>query len=522
VSESTITFIVLFAVVVLFIWNRIAVEIVAIAGALALFFTGVLGLDEILAGFGNPTVIFIATLFVIAEGLDATGVTTWAGQQLQSRTGGGRTQLLTLMMLLCAGLTALISVNGAVAALLPVVILKAAKRGPPSQLLMPFVFAAHAGSLLTMTGSPVNVMMSEVTARATGRGFGFFEFAIMGVPLLLGTIAIVVMFGARLLPQRNARTLPADLSTLARTLFDRYALGDRIRTAESLFTSEHGVAEVVIPPRSPLLGERVYPGIVSDNGDFVVLAMHRQGRNVTKEVALEVGDILLLRGPWTVLDARTAHHDLIAVDAPDLVRRRAAPLGVRAWTAIALLLVMVVLVATNALPEAVTGLLVASAMTITRALTLGQAYKAVSWTTVILVAAMIPLATAMSETGAAEILATTLVQIVGDAGPYALLIGLFVLTAGLGQLISNMATALVVSPIAVSAATTLGVSARPLLMAVTVAAAAAFLTPVATPVNLMIKEPGSYHFGDYWKLGLPLLCLYFVLTVGIVPLVWRF
>jgi di/tricarboxylate transporter len=89
-------------------------------------------------------------------------------------------------------------------------------------------------------------------------------------------------------------------------------------------------------------------------------------------------------------------------------------------------------------------------------------------------------------------------------------------------LISNMATALVVSPIAVSAAAALGVSARPLLMAVTVAAAAAFLTPVATPVNLMVREPGGYHFGDYWKLGLPLLLLYFIATVAIVPFVWRF
>jgi di/tricarboxylate transporter len=365
-------------------------------------------------------------------------------------------------------------------------------------------------------------MMSDVAARATGRGFGFFEFAIMGVPLLLGTIAIAVMFGSRLLPHRNARTIPADLSTLARTLFDQYALGSSVPTADSLFTAERGVAEVMIPPRSPLIGEPVYPGMASHNGEFVILAVHRNDTNITKEVALDVGDILLLRGPWAALDDRTAHPDLVAVDAPDLVRRRAAPLGGRAWTAIALLFLMVGLVATRALPEPVTGLLVASAMVVTRSLTVEQAYKAVSWTTVVLVAAMMPLATAMRETGAAETLATTLVRIVGDAGPYALLIGLFVLTAILGQLISNMATALVVSPIAVSAAETLGVSARPLLMAVTVAAAAAFLTPVATPVNLMIKEPGGYRFGDYWKLGLPLMCLYFALTVGIVPLVWRF
>jgi len=522
VSHATITFLILLAVVVLFVWNRIAVEVVAIGAALVLYATGVLRLDQILAGFGDPTVIFIATLFVIGEGLDASGVTTWAGQQLSARTRGSRSRLLIFTMLLVAGLTALISLNGAVAALLPVVILKGIRNGPPSQLLMPMVFAAHAGSLLTMTGTPVNVLMADVAAEATGSAFGFFEFAIMGVPLLLGTIAIVVVFGKRLLPHRNARTIPADLSALARTLMDQYAIADHVRSPDALFTPERGVAEVVIPPRSDLLGASVYPGMVSNSGDFVILAVQRGGGDISKETALEGGDILLLRGTWDALEERTAHPDLLVVDSPDLVRRQAAPLGGKAWTAIALLLLMVGLLVTKALPEVVTGLLVASAMLVLRALTLEQAYKAVSWTTVILVAAMIPLATAMRETGAAEALAETLVRIVGDAGPYALLVGLFVLTAILGQLISNMATALVVSPIAVSAAAALGISARPLLMVVTVAAAAAFLTPVATPVNLMVKEPGGYRFGDYWKLGLPLLLLYFVVTIAIVPLVWRF
>ena len=119
----------------------------------------------------------------------------------------------------------------------------------------------------------------------------------------------------------------------------------------------------------------------------------------------------------------------------------------------------------------------------------------------ILVGGMISLSTAMVETGAAETLADDLVDVVGDAGPHALLLGLFVLTAVLGQLISNMATALIVIPIAVSAAADLDISAKPVLMAVTVAAAAAFLTPVATPANLMVMGPGGYRFGDYWKLG---------------------
>ena len=128
----------------------------------------------------------------------------------------------------------------------------------------------------------------------------------------------------------------------------------------------------------------------------------------------------------------------------------------------------------------------------------------------------------MTKTGAADRIATGLVDLIGDRGPYALLFGLFVLTAVMGQLISNMATALIVIPIGVSAAVELGVSPRPVLMSITVAAAAALLTPVATPANLMVMGPGGYRFGDYWKLGLPLLCLYLAVSVGLVPLIWSF
>ena len=151
-----------------------------------------------------------------------------------------------------------------------------------------------------------------------------------------------------------------------------------------------------------------------------------------------------------------------------------------------------------------------------------QSYRAISWTTVILVAAMMPLSTAMMDTGAAKMMAEGLVSLVGDAGPLALIAGLFVLTAILGQLISNTATALIVIPIGVAAATSMGVSPRPVLMSTAVAAAAAFLTPIATPTNLMVMGPGGYAFGDYWKLGLPLMIWFFVVAVFIVPLIWRF
>jgi di/tricarboxylate transporter len=518
VSDSTICLLVLAAVVVVFVWDRIPVAIVAIATALSLWATGLLELDQALAGFGDPTVLFIASLFVVSEGLDAAGVTAWAGQELIARVGGSRTRLIVLMMLLVAVLTALISVNGAVAALVPVIALTAVRlRISPSQLLLPLAFGAHAGSLLALTGTPVNVIVSEAADDAGVGRFGFFEFALVGVPLLAGTIAVVVVLGELLLPTRPARAGSRDFGDHARTLVEQYALDD---DADALLTRTSGAAEVVVPPRSELVGETAYPGMVTESGDLVVRAVHRKGRALEEPTTLAVGDTLLLQGSWGALEQHLEDPQVLVVDHPDVVRRQAVPLGPGAKRTLAVLAGMVILLATGVVPPAVAGLLAAGAIVLLGVLTIDQAYRGISWTTVILVGGMISLSTAMVETGAAGNLADGLVDVVGDAGPHALLLGLFVLTAVLGQLISNTATALIVIPIAVSAARDMDVSAKPALMAVAVSAAAAFLTPVATPANLMVMGPGGYRFGDYWKLGLPLLALFGAVAVLLVPVFW--
>src|SRR6266540_6358945 len=182
-ADSTIVFLLLVGVVALFVSGIVPVEVVAVGTALTLWATGVLDIDQALAGFGDPTVVYIAALFVVSEALDATGITTWAGQQLISRAGTSRTRLLVLLMLLSALLTAFISVNGAVAALLPVVVVMAVRlRRPASGLLLPLAFAGHAGSLLALTGTPVNVIVSEAAKDAGGDYFGFFDFTLAGIP----------------------------------------------------------------------------------------------------------------------------------------------------------------------------------------------------------------------------------------------------------------------------------------------------------------------------------------------------
>jgi di/tricarboxylate transporter len=519
VSNTTITFLVLAAVVVVFVLDRFPVALVAVATALSLWATGVLELHQAFAGFGDPVVIFIASLFVVSESLDATGATSWAGQLLISRVGESRTRLFVAMLLLVALLTALISVNGAVAALLPVMVVTAVRlRLPASQLLLPLAFGAHAGSLLALTGSPVNMIASEYAHDSGVGSFGYFSFALAGVPIVAATIAVVLIFGDRLLPDRKARTITKDFSDHARTLVEQYVLPPD----DGLFTRTSGVAEVIIPPRSPLVGDIAFPGMVTDSGDLVVVAVQRKEEELSGETELAVGDTLLLQGTWGALEHHLDDSAVLVVDDPALVRRQAVPLGPGAKRALVILAGMVVLLATGAVPPAVAGLLAAGALVISGVLSIEAAYRGISWTTVILVAGMIPLSTAMIETGAAAKLADALVDVVGQTTPYALLVGVFLLTAALGQLISNMATALIVIPIALQAAKDVDVSARPVLMCVTVSAAAALLTPVATPANLMVLEPGGYRFSDYWKLGLPLLALYGVVAVLLVPVFWPF
>lgn len=601
-SDLTITLLILGIAVAVFVWNRIPVGIVALGVALALWATGVLALDQVLSGFGSPTVVLIASLFVVAEALDAAGITTWAGQQIIANAGESKTRLIVLTMGVGALLSALITPNGAAAALIPMVVVLAVRLSMrPSQLLMPLAFSAHAGSLLMLTGTPINVLVSEALIEAGGSGLRFFEFARVGIPLVIGTILIVVLFGSRLLPDRGAKTFTRDLSQLPQTLLRQYigeaelvrlsvgtgssligqtasaidllpyenvhligVLDSRGRpladaafspgtvllvrgpgsniarfaadhnltsqpapadgtAAPGLIGREYGVAEVIVTPRSQYIGETVFPGMVTDSGSLVLLAVQRQGEDLGPgEVALKAGDSLLLQGSWEALDEHTRDPNVLLVDAPDAIRRQAVPFGPRAVPALVVLGLMIALLTTGLVPAAVAGLLAAVAMVLLGVVSVEQAHRSLSWTTLILVAGMIPLSTAITETGAADLLAGGMINAVGGFGPYAILLGIFVINAILGQLISNTATALILIPIALSVAAEMGISPLPLLMCVNVASAAALLTPVATPANMMVMGPGGYRFDDYWKLGLPVLLLYLVVAVIIVPFWWPF
>ena len=196
--------------------------------------------------------------------------------------------LLIVICILVAATSALISINGAVAALLPLVVVVAARAGlKTSQLLMPLAFAASAGSLLLLTGTPVNIIVSELAAENGGRAFGFFEFALVGVPIVIVSVAFMALFGGPLLPKRNGGKMPLDLVRHARLLRDQYSLS---LDTGMIMSPKNGVTEVVIPPRSPLIGTKVYPGMATPDGDLAILAARRgdqelKGQEITSRPA---------------------------------------------------------------------------------------------------------------------------------------------------------------------------------------------------------------------------------------------
>jgi di/tricarboxylate transporter len=600
VSDQTATILILAGAIVLFVSNRLPVSMVALFVAVALWATDVLSLEQSLAGFGTPTIVLIAALFVVAEALDSAGITTWAGQQVMRHSGDSRTKLIVLLAIATAILTAMITPNGSVAALFPMVVVLGLRLGiAPSQLLMPVAFFAHAGALLVLTGSPVTLLVGEAIEDSTGNGLGFFDVALTGLPLLALTVGVTLLVGKFLLPTRETPSDVGDLSALPGQLQSQYlgggelvkarvganssVLGERpeslgfgdesgvhvikaqlpdgrpienrsiaegdvlvLRGALDDITSvtaqtgllversvtdepvtagmisrDFGVMEVVIPPRSKSIGTRVYPGMIIANGNLVVLAVQRHGEEVDSfESTLYAGDSLLLQGRWEHLDEYAARSNVIVIDSPDAIRRQAAPLGSKAKYALIVTAGMIVLLTSGLTPAVIACLAAAIAMVLLNVVSVEQAHKSINWTTLILVGAMIPLSTAITQTGLADRIGNALVDALGDGSPYILIAGIFVVTVALGQMISNTATALIMIPICISVATEMDVSPVTLLMSLNVAAAAALLTPIATPANLMVMEPGGYKFADYFKFGIAVLLAYALVAIVLVPIIW--
>jgi di/tricarboxylate transporter len=617
-ADALTVFIILGITVALFVSDRIRLDLVALMAAAALALTGILTPSQALAGFGDPLVIMIAALFVVSGGMFRTGVAERLGRWLGRVAGEGEARLVLLIMVITALLSGIMSSTGTVAVMLPVVVTLAWRaRISPSKLLIPLAFASLLGGMLTLIGTPPNVVVTELLSAQGREPFRFFSFTPIGATILVVGIAFMVLVGRRWLPAR-APSDPGDrgVQISLTELTDRYGLparlfrlhlpvghelegarlgelrwteryqvqvlaidtepdavrarqrsrrhlerskqvdaetvierGDRLLVQghtdhvhelerdlgltleviehldEAVLPRNLGVVEVLPTPRSRWLDQTLRELHFRERFRVQVVGVQRGGAAVTEglsELRLRFGDTLLVQGPRSAIEVLKREQGDAVVLAEPGNGGVAVEAARKAPVAVAIMLTMLVVMTGGWIPTVMAAGLAAIAMLITGCLSMEQAYRSMSWQSIVLIAGILPMSTALEVTGGMQIVVDGLVGAVGPYGPLAMLVGLFLLTSLASQVISNTATAVLLAPIAYQAAVTLGVSPYPLLMTVGLAASTSFATPVASPVNTLVLGVGQYRFGDFLRVGVVLQLLVLAVMVVIVPLLFPF
>jgi di/tricarboxylate transporter len=281
------------------------------------------------------------------------------------------------------------------------------------------------------------------------------------------------------------------------------------------------VAECVIGPRSSLVGRSVRAANFRRRYGVLVLAVHRQGANLREnfaDVTLHYGDTLLVEGPESVVNELRGHRDfLLLMDVPETAKRRQKQV-----LAVGALVAVVGLATMNVLPIAALAVLAAVAVVATGCLDVEKAYEAVDWKIIFFIFGMLALGMALEKTRGAELVADTLIRGLGGWGPWVMLTAIVVLTSTLTEFLSNNAVAVVLTPIAIQAATAMQVSPRPFLIAVALGASASFATPIGYQTNTLVYGAGGYRFTDFIKVGIPLNLLFCALAAYLIPKLWPF
>lgn len=295
-----------------------------------------------------------------------------------------------------------------------------------------------------------------------------------------------------------------------------------------VITNEVGIAEVLIRPRSTLIDRTLSEVRFGSTYRLTVLDIRRPGADGPlnqnlKDVRLKFGDMLLVQGEWKDIFAlKRQRQDFIVMGEREAIEIGAFTRRERAPVALAILIAMVVVVALNLLELAPAALLAALAMVLTGCLTMDEAYDAIDWKSLVLIAGMLPMSTALVNVGLVDAVARGFTDTLGAYGPLAVLAGLFLMTVLFTQMLSNTATTVLITPIGLAAAQNLGVDPHAMVMGVAIAASMAFGTPIASPVNTLVMTAGHYRFTDYTRVGLAMVALTFALAVLVLPLLFPF
>ncbi|MFN3496987.1 MAG: SLC13 family permease [Pannonibacter indicus] len=609
-SPLAMVLILLGAAVVMFALNRPRMDVVAVIMMTALPLTGVISMQEALAGLSDPNIVLIAALFVIGEALVRTGVAQRLGDWLTLRAGASEARLIFLLMLIVAGVGSFMSSTGVVAIFIPIVLRIARKaRIPAGRLMMPLSMAALISGMMTLVATAPNLVIHAELIRQGHEGFSFFAFPPFGVPVLL--LAVLYMLAARrfLSPGETAevsgraalrswvedyaiggrehrlQVMPGSgltgrrldtldlrasaginiiaiergnlfrrklISPQAATVLeagDILMIDQRVSSEKSGFdfasfaqthglaelpvteqwladtTQEIGMAQILVPPGSRLTGKTLMSAKFRSVYGLSVIGMKHGTEPVPEAVTAEVlqaGDTLLAAGPWrSIRNLADERRDLVLLDLP-AESENAVHARHRAPRTLAVLALVIALMVSGIVPNVQAALFGCLLLGLFRCIGMAEAYRSIHWQSLILIVGMLPFSLALQRTGGVDIAASLLLDILGEASPHLVLAALFATTSVLGLFISNTATAVLMAPVALAVAQEMNTSPYPFAMTVALAASAAFMTPVSSPVNTLVVGPGNYRFGDFMKIGVPFTLITLLTSVLLVPLILPF
>ena len=628
----TITLIILIITVAMFIWGRVRADIVALSALAALLVLGILTPAEALAGFSSPIVIMMIGLFVVGGAIMQTGLAKLTGNKLMALSRGNETVTFLLVMLVTSFIGAFVSNTGTVALMMPIIMSLAAGSGmQSSRFLMPLAFAGSLGGMLTLIGTPPNLVIDEVLTEAGFKPLAFFSFFPVGIIVIaIGIIVLMPLskiflskkqngkkksnhkslddlvdeyqlldnlhryivpskrtaaaidengqmmdivgktlkdlsiqkkYGVSIIEIRNEKksrlglvkdvnqNMAKSSSTIAvhDTLYimgdeekiERFARDYDLRKMKDVKIDFYdlGLTEIVVMPTSNFAGLRIGDANLRKRFGINVLGVKRGGSSSDGKVGkeyitdnliatrLHVGDMLLVQGEWTNLAHLTADTtNWVVLDQPEKTADKVL-LDYKAPVAAAIMLLMIVMMVFDFIPVApVTAVIIAGLLTVFAGCfrNVEAAYKTINWESIVLIAAMMPMSTALEKTGASALVSQGLVDSLGSMGPTALLAGIYFTTSLMTMFISNTATAVLMAPIALVAAQQVGVSPYSFLFAVTLGASMCFASPFSTPPNALVMKAGGYTFMDYVKVGLPLQIIIGVVMTFVLPLLFPY
>jgi di/tricarboxylate transporter len=578
---------ILFTALVLFSFEWVSVDVVALGVLLALILTGLLPPEQAFAGFGSDTVILILGLLILTAALVRTGVVEMTGRWIMQYSGHNPDRALNVVTAAAATLSAFMSNTASTAFFLPIVI-GLAKRAKvsASKLLMPLAFAAILASSVTLIATSTNIVVSGLMSQSGLQPLGMFELAPAGLPIVVIGVLYMLVIGRRMIPDRSdpdelteefdlspylsevvilpdsplvgkslaesglGRDLDLTVLRLERDHKTRMApnaqmqlkAGDELLVqggrenilkvmntaglklkAEVKFSEadllayDTGLFEVILLPRSPLIGRNLKRLQFRERYGLQVLAVNRLGETIHSKISqliLKMGDVLLLQGDPRQVSAMEGR--LFRVLGPvetNSANTRMAPV------AIAIFVGALAAATFNLLSLPVAMLLGALLVFLTRCITPEEAYREVEWKILILIGSMLALGVAMENSGTAQYLANLIVGSLGNSNPLWMLSAFFALTVILTQPMSNQAAAVVVVPVAIQTALLLGLNPRTFAIMIAVAASTSFITPLE-PSCLMVYGPGRYKFMDFIKVGSLLTVIIYIIAILIVPRVW--